>query len=537
MVGGDGADLYYVRDIGDVTTEANANPVTGGVDTVYTYLASHTLASNIENGRIVTAGVANLTGNTLNNLLFAGAGANALNGGSGTDTASYLYASAAITINLSITLSQSTGGSGTETLTNIENLTGSNYSDSLTGNASSNILNGGIGADTMLGGAGNDTYYVDNTGDKVYETTTATSGIDASGVDLVNSSLSTYTLGAFIENGRLTVASATNMTGNSLSNVIYVNAGTYVNAIDGSTGTDTLSYQYATTTGTTGISLNLGGTVDASGYVTTSGISGADKVKGIENITGSNYADTLTGNSGANVLNGLSGNDTMAGGAGNDTYVINVLTDVVTELTGGGTDTIQSAITYSLVDTDGAGANGGNVENLTLTGSSAINGTGNALANTLTGNSAANTLNGGAGNDVLYGGTGNDVLTGGTGSTSADTFVCNTSLSASTNKDTITDFETAYDTIKLENAIFAKLTATGTLSADFFNSYASTSTAAPVLANYGSDGADNYIQYNSATGALYYDADGSGTLSTAIQFAVIGTTTHASLTAADFLVT
>jgi Ca2+-binding RTX toxin-like protein len=94
-------------------------------------------------------------------------------------------------------------------------------------------------------------------------------------------------------------------------------------------------------------------------------------------LTGNDAANILTGNAANNVINGGLGNDTldgglgndtMFGGDGNDTYIVNVATDIVTELGGEGTDTIKSAVAYSLVDTDGAaGVNGGNVENLELT--------------------------------------------------------------------------------------------------------------------------------------------------------------------------
>ena len=90
----------------------------------------------------------------------------------------------------------------------------------------------------------------------------------------------------------------------------------------------------------------------------------------------------------------------MLGGAGDDTYVVDATSDVVTELAGEGTDTIQSGVTYTL---------GAEVENLTLTGTTAINATGNTLDNILTGNSGANTLSGGAGDDTMVGGAGNDI--------------------------------------------------------------------------------------------------------------------------------
>ncbi|MFM9089012.1 MAG: calcium-binding protein, partial [Cyanobium sp.] len=92
------------------------------------------------------------------------------------------------------------------------------------------------------------------------------------------------------------------------------------------------------------------------------------------------------------------------------TYVVNVATDVVTEAANEGVDTVRASVTLTL---------GNNIENLQLLGTSAINGTGNTLNNSLVGNSAANTLSGAAGNDTLIGAAGNDSLVGGTG---ADTY-------------------------------------------------------------------------------------------------------------------
>ncbi|HEY8190964.1 MAG TPA: type I secretion C-terminal target domain-containing protein, partial [Alphaproteobacteria bacterium] len=91
------------------------------------------------------------------------------------------------------------------------------------------------------------------------------------------------------------------------------------------------------------------------------------------------------------------------GGAGNDTYIIGA-GDSVIEGAGAGVDIVQTSVTYTL---------GANVENLTLTGSGVINGTGNTQDNVIVGNTAVNTLTGSTGDDTLYGGAGNDTLRGG----------------------------------------------------------------------------------------------------------------------------
>ena len=168
LIGGDGSDRYYVDNAGDVVSETNATASTGGTDSVYSFLGAYTLGDNVENLRLLATGIANGTGNSLNNVFDAGAGNNILNGGAGIDTASYAYATAAVTANLGLTTVQATGGSGSDTLLNFENLTGSNYHDKLTGNALANTLTGGAGNDTLTGGAGND-LLIGGTGlDKLY---------------------------------------------------------------------------------------------------------------------------------------------------------------------------------------------------------------------------------------------------------------------------------------------------------------------------------------------------------------------------------
>ncbi len=149
----------------------------------------------------------------------------------------------------------------------------------------------------------------------------------------------------------------------------------------------------------------------------------------IENATGGAGNDTLTGNAAANLLQGGAGNDSLAaaagadtldggtgsdslaGGLGDDSYILRGAGCLITELVGGGSDTVFADVTHTL---------GLNVENLTLTGDAAIDGAGNAVANIITGNAAANRLSGGSGNDLLAGGAGADTLEGGSG---ADTLV------------------------------------------------------------------------------------------------------------------
>lgn len=209
---------------------------------------------------------------------------------------------------------------------------------------------------------------------------------------------------------------------------------------------------------------------------------------GAINGTGNGLANALTGNAAANRLNGGSGNDVMNGGGGNDVFVVGSTGDKVVEVSGGGSDTVESAVSYAL---------GSYVEKLKLTGTGAINGNGNSLANVVTGNAAANALNGGGGSDTLSGGAG------------ADRFYFNTALGSS-NIDKILDFDAPSDTIHLDRTIFKGIAASGTLGASAFH----TGTAAH-------DSSDRII-YDSSTGKLLYDAEGTGAAA-AIHFATLGT--------------
>jgi Ca2+-binding RTX toxin-like protein len=115
--------------------------------------------------------------------------------------------------------------------------------------------------------------------------------------------------------------------------------------------------------------------------------------------TGNAASNKITGNSGANRLDGKDGVDTLIGGAGNDTYVVDDTSDLITEASGAGTDTVEASVNYTLLD---------NIEALTLTGSGNITATGNGAANTLTGNAGNNVLDGKGGLDTMTGGLGDD---------------------------------------------------------------------------------------------------------------------------------
>ena len=377
-----------------------------------------TLTAGIGNSQLYGyAGNDTLVGGDYNDLLDGGTGADAMTGGLGNDT--YVVddpgdmvvesAPGYDTVNAGIsyvlpTNVMSLSLTGTTSI----NGTGNSLGNTIIGNSAGNVLDGKAGADTLRGGAGDDTYVIDNAADAITENA-------GEGSDLVQSSV-TYTLGANLENLALTGSAAISGTGNSADNVVIGNSG--ANIIMGALGNDLLD-------GGAGVDTMKGGAgndtyvVDNAGDIVTElANEGTDLVTStatftlaanIENLTlvgsaavnatGNALNNRLMGNSGINMLSGAAGADTMIGGAGNDTYVVDAAGDAVIENAGEGTDLVQSSIGYTLA---------ANVENLTLTGSAAINGTGNALSNTLTGNIGNNVLDGGAGADALIGGAGND---------------------------------------------------------------------------------------------------------------------------------
>ena len=162
-----------------------------------------------------------------------------------------------------------------------------------------------------------------------------------------------------------------------------------------------------------------------------------------DTLFGDANSDTLFGDLGDDRLDGGTGADVMKGGAGNDVYVVDNVSDVVDDVVAGGTDRVESSISYDLNDAN-------HVENLTLTGGGNIGGTGDGNDNVITGNGGLNTLSGGGGNDTLNGGGGADRLDGGSGSDimrgegGNDTFVIN----ANSGTDSLIDGGSETDTVE-----------------------------------------------------------------------------------------
>jgi Ca2+-binding RTX toxin-like protein len=369
--------------------------------------------------------------------------------------------------------------------------------DLLEGGAGDDSLNGQEGADDMFGGTNNDTYVVDNAGDTVTEYV-------GEGQDEVQSSI-TYSLGDNVENLQLTGTGHISGTGNALENVITGNSGN--NVLDGGEQIDTMSggggndtyfvdhnEDQAIEFADAGYDrVNASVDYELGDNIERLSLTGSDNIDG----TGNDLDNIITGNSGNNVMDGGLGTDSMSGGQGDDAYVVDDIGDVVSEGRGAGQDEVRSSISYVL---------GNNVEDLTLTGSDNIDGTGNALDNTIVGNSGDNMINGGLGSDIL------------TGNGGSDAFVF---TSPNDGVDEITDFTVGEDMCWLDQSNFAGLSL-GLLSAD-----------ALVIGTDASD-SDDRVVYDDTTGDLFFDTDGVGG-SDQLLFASLAS--GLSLSNTDFFVT
>jgi len=443
----------------------------------------------------------NVDGTVTNDLLVGGDGVTVITGGYGQDTAlgnggndtihgnedsDFLYGQAGNDYIY--------GGDGDDML---EGGAGEDVSDGGSGN---DWIETGLGADWAYGGTGNDAIFGESGDDKLY---------GQEGDDYLNGD----TGHDILDGGPGTDY----MTGGAGNDTYYVDDSTdNVYELDGG-GTDLVISSISLTLSAfvEKLLLSESGAIDGTGNSLANNITGnsasniLNGLLGDDQLHGQGGADTLYGDAGRDHLHGGSGADYMAGGSDNDTYYVDDSGDTVFELDGGGTDLVNSTITHTL---------SAFVDNLILSGGGAISGTGNSLSNIITGNGAANKLYGLAGNDYLYGKAGNDVLAGGSG---YDRFVFDTSPHKTKNFDRVTDYSVKFDTIWLDNAVFKNVGSNGTLKA-----------AAFWIGPKAHDASDRVI-YDKKTGALYYDADGTGPTAQ-IKFAQL--TKNLKMTHHEFLV-
>lgn len=284
--------------------------------------------------------------------------------------------------------------------------------DYISTGAGDDVIYGGLGNDIMVGGTGNDKYYVETPDDRVIE-------YENEGTDSIVASCS-YELPDNVENLYLyEEAGAINGRGNNLNNKIVGND--YGNILDGKEGINDLW-------GGKGDDTYIINTSNANDVCHEKENEGTDTIMSsityritranIENLTltgtndidgwGNKLGNYITGNSGSNILRGDQGNDTLYGGGGvdslyggkdDDTYIVDNSTTLVKEMANEGIDTVLASVDYTLTN---------NVENLTLTGTENLKGTGNTMDNIIIGNSGDNILEGKNGNDTLQGGKGSD---------------------------------------------------------------------------------------------------------------------------------
>ena len=251
-------------------------------------------------GNDTLSNIENVTGSAFDDVIVQDNADNTINGGDGEDTVDYSAAGSAVTVDLAA----GTGsGDGDDTLSNIENVTGSPFADTLTGDGGANVLSGAAGNDTIDGGAGDDRI-AGGAGDDAIDGGAGSDTADYSNApgSMIIDLLFDEALGEGLD----TLPNIENVIGSGFNDTIILDGAD--NDIDGGGGTDTIWFLNAPAV-----------TVDLAAG-TASG-DGTDTLESIENVIGSAFDDTITGDGGANVLRGEAGNDTLIGGAGDDTLL------------------------------------------------------------------------------------------------------------------------------------------------------------------------------------------------------------------------
>ncbi|MFN0192959.1 MAG: calcium-binding protein [Aestuariivirga sp.] len=388
-----------------------------------------------------------------------------VDGGSGTDTLFIArdYTSPTFLVDLIIDIRDGGGGrdigDGT-TLRNVESIRGASGlgNDTIFGGDLNDNLSGGLGDDKLFCGGGNDGASGEDGADFI----SGDAGIDilqgGDGNDKLFGGADRDTVdGGFGDDIHDGGGGRDTMRGGTGNDSYYVDIEDFVSERSGE-GFDTFYSK---------VDITLASNIERL-LLLGSAISG----------TGNALSNIIYGTSDANVLNGVAGADRLLGGGGDDNYIVDSTGDRVFEtLAGaaGGTDQVNSLVNHTL---------SANVEELMLTGSGNWNGTGNDLANSITGNTGNNYIDGKDGADSMAGNAG------------LDNFLFTTAL-GSGNVDFIHDFTPSDDTLRLDDAIFAGL-ATGYLAVAAFH-----------IGAVAADAGDRII-YDSATGNVYFDADGAG---------------------------
>ena len=397
-------------------------------------------------------------------------------GGIGTDTIDW---SASLQNNgvYNLTLGTATNGGFTEIMQGFENFTGTANMDMIIGTTAANILTGGIGNDTVNGDAGADTLFGSAGDDSL---------IGGSGNDILSGGSGIDSIEGGIGNDQL-------IGGNSGDTYIVDAAGDIIVEVAGQ-GFDRVLAR---------VSYVLAADDDIETLQTIS----TGSTTAI-NLTGNVLAQNLFGNAGANTLDGTGGADTLRGHNGNDTLIVRNAATILIEGLGEGTaDRVLAAVSFNLAADDDIET----LQTISSGSTAALNLTGNALSQSLFGNAGANQLDGREGQDTL------------TGAGGADRFVFATAI-APTNVDRITDFAHGVDKILLEGGFFTGIGNGGLLDSQFHAGASGQATSST-----------ERIIYETDTGHLWYDADGSNT---AIARVLFGTLTNVAtgLTASDFIV-